>query len=265
MFTPASREQKLEAFGRLLDTMDELRAKCPWDRKQTFETLRPLTIEETYELADAILQRELPGIEEEVGDVLLHLVFYALLGQEAGAFDIASVIHRECDKLVVRHPHIYGGVEAADEAEVRRNWEQIKLTEAGDGRAKTVLGGVPRGLPALVKATRMQQKTAQFGFEWDEAADVFTKVEEEIGELREAVKERQSAARQEEEFGDVLFSLVNYARFINVDPETALERANQKFRRRFDYIEARAPRPLAKMSLAEMDVLWNEAKAASKG
>ena len=256
--TPATRAEKLEAFGRLLDIMDELRAGCPWDRKQTLQTLRPLTIEETYELADALLADRLPDVEEELGDILLHLVFYALIGQERGAFDIASVCHREAEKLISRHPHIYGGVEVADEAEVKRNWERLKLKEQGKS---TVLGGVPRGLPALVKALRLQEKTAQFGFEWEHASQVLTKVEEELAELREAVGEGQGRERVEEEFGDLLFSLVNYARFVDVDPDAALERTNQKFKRRFDHVEARAERPLADMTLAEMDALWEEAKA----
>ena len=256
--TPATRAEKLEAFGRLLDIMDELRAGCPWDRKQTLQTLRPLTIEETYELADALLADRLPDVEEELGDILLHLVFYALIGQERGAFDIASVCHREAEKLISRHPHIYGDVEVADENEVKRNWEQLKLKEKGKS---TVLGGVPRGLPALVKALRLQEKTAQFGFEWEDAGAVLTKVEEELAELREAVDEGQGPRRTEEEFGDLLFSLVNYARFVDVDPDAALERTNQKFKRRFDHVEARASRPLSEMTLAEMDALWEEAKA----
>ena len=256
--TPASRADKLEAFGRLLDIMDELRAECPWDRKQTFETLRPLTIEETYELADAIVRADHSDIEEELGDVLLHLIFYALLGQEAGAFDIASVCRREADKLIRRHPHIYGTTVVADEAEVKRNWETIKLAERGKS---TVLGGVPRGLPALVKALRLQEKTAQFGFEWEHADEVLTKVDEELAELRDAVHAGEGQARVEEEFGDLLFSLVNYARYVHVDPDTALERANVKFKRRFEYVESEAPRPLAEMSLAEMDALWEQAKA----
>lgn len=257
----SSRAEKLAAFGRLLDTMDELREKCPWDRKQTFASLRLLSIEEVYELADAILREDLQDIGEEVGDVLLHMVFYALLGQEAGAFDIASVIHAECDKLEARHPHIYGEVTVADEAEVKRNWEQLKLKEKGK---RTVLGGVPRGLPALVKAYRMQEKTAQFGFEWDSVGEVFTKVEEELGELQDSIAGEEGAARVEEEYGDLLFALVNYGRFLRVDPEVALERANQKFKRRFEYVEREAPKPLAQMTLAEMDGLWDDAKALEK-
>lgn len=253
----ASRQEKMEAFGRLLDVMDELREKCPWDRKQTFESLRLLSIEEVYELADSILQGDRKGIEEEVGDVLLHMVFYALLGQEEGAFDISTILHKECEKLISRHPHIYGDVEVADEQEVKRNWEKLKLKEKGK---KTVLGGVPRGLPALVKAYRMQEKTAQFGFEWETSEQVFTKVEEEMAELRESILENHDKAHVEEEFGDLLFALVNYGRFLKVDPETALERTNQKFKRRFEYIEQHASQPLADMSLEAMDALWEQAK-----
>lgn len=256
--TPATREAKLASFGKLLDTMDELRVSCPWDRKQTLKTLRPLTIEETYELADAILRDDLSGVEEELGDLLLHLVFYALIGEERGAFDIASVCDREVAKLVARHPHVYGDIAVADEAEVKRNWEQLKLAESGKS---TVLGGVPRGLPALIKAVRLQEKTAQFGFEWEHAGEVLTKVHEELAELREAVDLNEDPARIEEELGDLLFSLVNYARFVGVDPDAALEQTNQKFHRRFDHVEARAPRPLREMTLAEMDALWEEAKA----
>ena len=260
-YAPASRTEKMEAFGRLLDIMDELRAGCPWDRKQTAETLRPLTIEETYELADAIVRADPTGIEEELGDILLHIVFYALIGQERGAYDIASVCHREAEKLITRHPHIYGELEVADEAEVKRNWEQIKLRERGKA---TVLGGVPRGLPSLVKALRLQEKTAQFGFEWERADQVLAKVEEELGELREAIAAGASPDHVEEELGDLLFSLVNYARFIDVDPDTALERTNQKFKRRFDFVEAAAPRPLSEMTLEEMDALWERAKAGER-
>ena len=255
-YRPSSREEKLAAFGRLLDVMDELREKCPWDRKQTFATLRLLSIEEVYELADAILSEDLGGIEEEIGDVTLHMIFYALLGQEAGAFDIATALNREADKLIARHPHIYGDVEVADAAEVKRNWEALKLREKGK---RTVLGGVPRGLPALVKAYRMQEKTAQFGFEWNETEEVYAKVREELAELEEAVAEGGAEA-QEEEFGDLLFALVNYGRFLGIDPETALERANRKFRSRFDHVEREAPKPLTAMTLAEMDALWEEAK-----
>ncbi len=256
-------QEKIDAFGRLLTIMDELREQCPWDRKQTIQTLRNLTIEETYELADAILSDDLPGVKEEIGDVMLHLVFYAKIASEQGVFDIADALHAVCDKLIHRHPHIYGDpdnsgqiVVVKDEAEVKQNWEKLKLKEG----KKSLLAGVPIGLPAMVKAYRMQEKTKQIGFEWENTAQVWAKVEEEIGELQENIQNQASPADIEEEFGDVLFSLVNYARFIGVDPETALERTNRKFKSRFEYIEAQAPRPLQDMTLAEMDVLWNEAK-----
>lgn len=253
-------QQKLDAFGRLLTIMDELREQCPWDRKQTIESLRNLTIEETYELADAILTNDLKGVKEEVGDIMLHMVFYARIASEQGAFDIADVLHGICDKLVARHPHIYGDITVKDEAEVKRNWEQLKLKEG----KKSLLEGVPVGLPAMVKAYRMQEKTKQVGFEWENTEQVWAKVEEEIGELQENIENKAPQADVEEEFGDVLFALVNYARFIGVDPETALERVNRKFKARFEYIETRAPKPLQDMTLAEMDVLWNEAKTELK-
>jgi XTP/dITP diphosphohydrolase len=253
-------QKKLEAFGRLLTIMDELREKCPWDRKQTFETLRNLTIEETYELADAILEGDTEGIKEEIGDLLLHMVFYAKIGSEKEAFDIADALNAVCDKLIKRHPHIYGDVVVANEEDVKKNWEQIKLQEG----KKSVLAGVPKSLPAMVKAYRMQEKTKQVGFEWDNAEQVWEKVEEEIQEFKETITEQHSKEKQEEEFGDVLFSLINYARFQGIDPETALERVNTKFKKRFEYIEANAPRSLNDMSLAEMDQLWNEAKIILK-
>lgn len=256
----STQQEKLEAFGRLLTIMDELREKCPWDRKQTLESLRNLTIEETYELADAILTNDLKGIKEEIGDIMLHLVFYAKIASEQQAFDISDALHAVCDKLIARHPHIYGDVQVKDEAEVKQNWEQLKLKEG----KKSLLEGVPKGLPAMVKAYRMQEKTKQVGFEWENTAQVWAKVEEEIGELQDNLQNGASAAEVEEEFGDVLFSLVNYARFIGVDPETALERVNRKFKTRFEYIEANAPRPLKDMSLPEMDALWNEAKGRPK-
>ncbi|MEN9416304.1 MAG: hypothetical protein RLZ62_2608 [Bacteroidota bacterium] len=251
-------EKKLEAFGRLLEIMDELREQCPWDKKQTFISLRNLTIEETYELADALLENDLKGIREEIGDIMLHMVFYAKIGSETGDFDIADALNGICDKLVARHPHIYGDVRVSGEEEVKRNWEQLKLKEG----KKSLLEGVPASLPAMVKAYRMQEKTKQVGFEWENAEQVWSKVEEEIGELRENIAVNAPKEDIEEEFGDVLFSLVNYARFIGVDPETALERVNKKFKSRFEYIEKNAPRQLAEMTLAEMDVLWNEAKKA---
>ncbi len=251
-----SNEEKMKAFGRLITIMDELREQCPWDRKQTFETLRNLTVEETYELADAIIEKDVAGIKEEVGDLLLHMVFYARLGEEQGAFDIADAIHEECDKLVRRHPHIYGDTKVNGEEDVKRNWETIKMSEG----KKSVLSGVPNSLPAMVKAYRMQEKTAQVGFEWETPGEVWEKVEEEIQEFKEVAGDSSEQAKREEEFGDVLFSLINYARFTGIDPELALERVNKKFKGRFEYIEANAPKPLKEMDLAEMDALWDEAK-----
>ncbi len=252
-------DKRLVAFNRLLDIMDDLRAKCPWDMKQTFDSLRMLSIEEVYELADAILEQDVQGIKEEVGDLMLHMVFYAKIASETDEWDIADALNEVCDKLVHRHPHIYGDVEVADEAEVKKNWEQLKLQEG----KKSVLSGVPNSLPAMVKAYRMQEKTAQVGFEWDKLEEVWLKVQEEITELNEAI-ETKSQADIEEEFGDVLFSLINYARFINVDPETALEKINKKFKFRFEHIEAEAKKPLKDMTLEEMDVLWNDAKNIDK-
>ena len=250
-------QAKLDAFGRLLKIMDELREQCPWDRKQTLESLRNLTIEETYELADAILDGDLKGIQEEIGDIMLHMVFYAKIGDEKNEFDIADALNAVCDKLIARHPHIYSDWVVKDEEEVKRNWEKLKLKEG----KKSVLGGVPTSLPAIVKAYRMQEKTAKIGFEWENTEQVWEKVEEELAELKEAVELADSMPdKKEEEFGDVLFSLINYARFIGVDPETALEKTNRKFKSRFEYIEANAPRPLEDMSLEEMDALWNTAK-----
>ena len=248
---------QLTAFQRLLTIMDELREQCPWDRKQTFLSLRKLTIEETYELADELLSEDLDGIKEEVGDLLLHMVFYARIASEQGAWDIADALNSVCDKLVERHPHIYGDVVAEDEAAVKRNWEQIKLAR-GQGK-KTVLSGVPTALPAMVKAMRMQEKTAQFGFDWDNVDQVWDKVREEMEEFREA----EDAADAEAEFGDLLFSLINYARWRGIDPETALERTNRKFRRRFEHVEQRAGEGgLAAMPLEKMEALWQEAKGA---
>ncbi len=239
-----------------MQIMDDLRAKCPWDRKQTFHSLRNLTIEETYELADAILDEDLDGIKEETGDLLLHMVFYAKIAEEQKAWDIGTALHAVCEKLVARHPHVYADVVVNGEEDVKKNWEQLKLKEG----KKSLLAGVPQSLPALVKAWRMQQKTAQVGFEWETTEQVWEKVEEEIGELQEAVAEGQSRERQEEEFGDVLFALINYARFLDIEPETALEKVNRKFKQRFEYIEANAPKNLNDMTLTEMDALWNEAK-----
>ena len=253
-----SLQSKLDAFARLLKIMDELREQCPWDKKQTLESLRNLTIEETYELADAILENDLKGIKEELGDIMLHMVFYAKIGDEKGSFDIADALNAVCEKLISRHPHIYGDVKVKDEEEVKANWEKLKLKEG----KKSVLEGVPKSLPAMVKAYRMQEKTAKVGFEWENTEQVWDKVEEEIAELKEALP--LSIEKREEEFGDVLFSLINYARFIKVDPETALEKVNIKFKRRFEYIESKAPKPLDEMTLAEMDALWNEAKITER-
>lgn len=257
----STHQLKSEAFARLLTIMDELREQCPWDRKQTLQSLRNLTIEETYELADAILSDDLNGVKEEIGDIMLHMVFYAKIASEQGAWDIADALHAICDKLIARHPHIYGDVIVADEAEVKRNWEQLKLKEG----KKSILEGVPNSLPAMVKAYRMQEKTKQVGFEWETTEQVWAKVEEEIGELHENIQNGADQADIEEEFGDVLFSLVNYARFIGVDPETALERVNRKFKSRFEFIESNAVKPLQDMSLPEMDALWNEAKKVERG
>lgn len=245
-----------DAFGRLLEIMDELRAKCPWDKKQTFESLRNLTIEEVYELGEAILNNDTEEIKEEIGDVMLHLVFYAKIADEQRAFNIADSLNAVCEKLIARHPHIYGDVIVQNEEEVKANWEKLKLKEG----KTSILQGVPKSLPAMVKAYRMQEKTGQVGFEWDHAEQVWEKVNEEIDELKEAIAENHHQAKVEEEFGDVLFALINYARYIKVDPETALEKANKKFKSRFEYIEKNASKPLEEMSLEEMDLLWNEAK-----
>jgi XTP/dITP diphosphohydrolase len=255
-----SYDEKAEAFKRLLKIMDELREGCPWDRKQTFESLRSLTVEETYELADAILDKDRDDIKEEIGDILLHMVFYSLLGEEEGAFDISDSLNGICEKLIRRHPHIYGDVKVADEDEVKRNWEMIKMSEG----KKSVLSGVPRSLPAMVKAYRMQDKTKQVGFEWENEGQVWEKVEEEIGEFKAVLEASRDQERLEDEFGDIMFSLINYARYIGIDPELALEKVNRKFKRRFEYIEANAPKPLTDMDLAEMDALWNEAKTIQK-
>lgn len=236
--------------------MDDLREKCPWDKKQTFDSLRNLTIEETYELADAITQGNLQGIEEEVGDLLLHIVFYAKMVEETGQFNITSAIDKLNAKLIHRHPHIYGDVQVANEEEVKQNWEKLKLKEG----KKSVLSGVPSGLPAMIKAYRIQEKSGKIGFEWEHKAQVWDKVLEEIEELKEAENQNDPKAIFEE-FGDVLFAMVNYARYLNVDPESALEAINQKFIRRFSYIEQKAGDQLENMSLDAMDQLWNEAKS----
>ncbi len=248
-------QDKLDAFKRLLIIMDELREQCPWDRKQTMESLRNLTIEETYELADAILDNDMQEIKEEIGDVMLHMVFYSKIASETGDFDIADSLNAVCEKLINRHPHIYGDVHVEDEEEVKRNWEQLKLIEGKE----SVLSGVPKSLPAMVKAYRMQDKTAQVGFEWENAEQVWKKVEEEIQEFKEVVD--VDPEKMEDEFGDIMFSLINYGRFKGIDPETALEKVNRKFKNRFEYIEAQATKPLSDMSLDEMDKLWNEAKS----
>ena len=256
-----SREAKLEAFGRLLDIMDDLRAQCPWDQKQTFESLRHLTIEETYELGDAILYRNLSEIKKELGGLLLHIVFYAKLGSEEKEFDIADVAHEICDKLIFRHPHIYSNVSVKDEAEVKKNWEALKLKE---GKI-SVLEGVPKGLPALIKAQRMQEKAAGVGFDWETKEQVWDKFQEELKELDYALDSNNMDA-VEDEFGDVLFSLINYARFIKINPETALERTNKKFIQRFQYIEAQAKKSdksIENLSLVEMEKLWQAAKNQS--
>jgi len=258
-----SRAEKLEAFGRLLDIMDTLRAECPWDKKQTLESLRHLTIEETYELADAIEENDLQEIKKELGDLMLHMVFYSKIGSEKGAFDVADVLNAVCDKLIHRHPHIYGDVEAATEEEVKANWEAIKLKEKG---TQSVLQGVPRGLPALVKAIRIGDKARGAGFDWDQPQDVWAKIKEELGEFESA----QKSGNQQEiesELGDVLFSIVNFARLSNLDPELALERTNKKFIYRFTYMEKKARdqgKSLNNMTLPEMELLWNEAKAKSE-
>lgn len=249
---------RAEAFERLATILDELRAQCPWDKKQTLESLRHLTIEETYELADAILDRDLPEIKKELGDILLHIVFYAKIGEELGAFDITSVIHSQCEKLIHRHPHIYGDVKVQDEEEVKRNWEKLKLKEGNT----SVLDGVPSSLPALIKSMRIQEKARGVGFDWEKPEQVWAKVEEELEEFRTEA-EAGNTAKAEEEFGDILFALVNYARFRNINPEEALERTNRKFIRRFQYLEdaaRKAGRSLHEMTLDEMDVYWNEAK-----
>ena len=253
-----NRENQLQAFGRLLDIMDDLRKKCPWDKKQTLESLRHLTIEETYELGDAILDNDMQEIKKELGDLLLHIVFYAKIGSETNDFDISDVANSICDKLIERHPHIYGDVVVEDEEEVKRNWEKLKLKE---GR-KSVLEGVPKSLPALVKASRIQDKVKGVGFDWEESHQVWDKVQEELNELQEEVK-IGNQDKMEAEFGDVLFSMINYARFLKINPEDALERTNKKFMKRFMYLESKAGelgKNLSDMSLAEMDVFWEEAK-----
>jgi len=252
-------DEKLKAFERLLVIMDELREKCPWDRKQTMQSLRHLTIEEVYELADAILEDDREEIRKELGDILLHIVFYARIASESGHFDIKGVIDSLCEKVIHRHPHIYGDVTVRDEEEVSRNWEKLKLKEG----KSSVLAGVPVSLPAVVKSMRIQEKARAAGFDWEKKEQVWDKVNEEINEfLRE--QHAGDAARMEAEFGDVLFALVNYARFVNINPEEALEKTNRKFMRRFQFLEKKvneAGRKMGEMTLDELDVYWNEAKA----
>lgn len=251
-------QKKLKAFERLLTIMDELRADCPWDKEQTLESLRYLTIEEVYELSEAILEKDMPEIKKELGDLMLHLVFYAKIGSETNDFDIADVLDSISDKLVFRHPHIYGDVEANDAEAVKKNWEQLKLKE---GR-ESVLDGVPKSLPSLVKAQRIQEKVKGLGFDWEKPEQVWEKVQEELNEFHVEV-EKQEKDKMEDEFGDLLFSLINYARFLNINPEDALERTNKKFIKRFQYLETESKKDgkdIADMSLAEMDVYWNRAK-----
>ncbi|NVK83028.1 MAG: nucleoside triphosphate pyrophosphohydrolase [Cytophagia bacterium] len=257
------RKEKLEAFDRLLTIMDELRLNCPWDKKQTLESIRHLTIEETYELSDAILNENIDEVKKEIGDLMLHMVFYSKIADEQGAFDVADALHAISDKLVHRHPHIYGDVEANDAEAVKANWEKIKLKEKGN---KSVLGGVPNSLPALVKAIRIQDKARGVGFDWEKKEQVWEKVEEEMQEFKDEFNAESNSIDKEKatlEFGDLLFSLVNYARFIDIDPEEALERTNLKFIKRFQYLESESKKDgkdIGEMSLAEMDVYWEKAK-----
>jgi len=254
----SNRKEQLLAFNRLLDIMDELREKCPWDKKQTMESLRTLTIEETYELADSILNNNLNGIKSELGDLILHIVFYSKIASEIGVFDIGDVLNTICEKLVIRHPHIYENEVDLDDDQVKKNWERIKLNEG----KKSVLEGVPSSLPALVKAMRVQEKVSGIGFDWENIDQVFEKVEEELLEFKHEIRNNDKGLI-EGEFGDVLFSLVNYARYLNINPENALDRTNKKFIKRFKYLENRAKtnnREISEMSLNEMNIIWNEAK-----
>ncbi|PIB36894.1 nucleoside triphosphate pyrophosphohydrolase [Reichenbachiella sp. 5M10] len=254
------RPEKLAAFDRLLTVMDELRENCPWDKKQTWETLRHLTIEETYELSDAILEDDHEEVKKELGDLMLHMVFYARIAQEKGEFDVADVLHGICEKLIYRHPHIYGDTKADNEAEVKANWEKLKLKEKGN---KSVLGGVPKSLPAMVKAMRIQEKARGVGFDWDDQEQVWNKVQEELGEFKEEIDKGDQEASLDE-FGDLLFSMVNYARFVGIDPEEALERTNKKFIKRFQYLESESKKDgkrMGEMSLEEMDEYWEKAKS----
>jgi len=259
-----TREEKMEAFGRLLDVLDRLRVECPWDRKQTNESLRPNTIEETYELCDALIRDDQQDICKELGDVLLHVCFYGKIGEEEEQFDIADVCNRLCDKLIFRHPHVYGEAVAKDAQQVVESWEQIKLKEKGGN--KSVLSGVPAALPSLIKAYRIQDKARNVGFDWEDRQDVWQKVDEELTELK-AELAKGDRQRSEEELGDFLFSVVNAARLYKLNPDNALEHTNRKFIRRFDYIEQHSikqGKPLTDMTLAEMDSLWNEAKEIEK-
>ncbi|MFN4082179.1 MAG: nucleoside triphosphate pyrophosphohydrolase [Bacteroidia bacterium] len=254
-----SKQQKLDAFGRLLDIMDELRVKCPWDKKQTLESLRHLTIEETYELTDAIINNDLNELKKELGDVLLHIVFYSKIASETNNFDIADVINSLCDKLIVRHPHIYGNVKAETEEQVKENWEQIKLKEGN----KSVLSGVAKGTPSIIKALRMQEKAAQVGFDWQTPEQVWAKVDEELAELKTEFSINPQSAKTQSEFGDFLFALINLARKYNINPDDALEQTNNKFLKRFVFVEEKAKnlgKKLTDMTLEEMDNYWNKAK-----
>ena len=259
-----TREDKLKAFNRLLTIMDELREQCPWDKKQTLESLRTLTIEEVYELADAIVKEDMQEIKKELGDILLHIVFYSKIGSETGDFDIADVTNALCDKLVFRHPHIYGDVKVANEREVADNWEALKLLEKGKkGVKNTVLGGVPDSLPALVKANRIQDKARGVGFDWEERSQVWDKVKEEFEELRVEI-DNNDKKKTEEEFGDLFFSLINAARLYDINPENALEMTNRKFIKRFNYLEKETlakGKSLHDMSLDDMEILWQKAKS----
>ncbi|TGE20340.1 nucleoside triphosphate pyrophosphohydrolase [Hymenobacter aquaticus] len=261
---PNRRAEQLAAFGRLLDVLDRLRAECPWDRKQTMQSLRHLTIEETYELSDAILRDDLADVKKELGDVMLHLTFYAKIASETGHFDIADVLNAQCEKLIFRHPHIYGDTTVTSEEDVKRNWEQLKLQEKGNS---SVLGGVPTSLPALVKAMRIQEKARGAGFDWEKPEQVWAKVQEELGEFGVEYAHTDPGQRHQEraaaEFGDLLFSLVNFARFAGINPEEALERTNRKFIQRFQYLETESARDghkLADLNLAQMDTYWEKAK-----
>ncbi|MBO7594382.1 MAG: nucleoside triphosphate pyrophosphohydrolase [Salinivirgaceae bacterium] len=256
-----SRKEQLEAFGQLLDIMDELREKCPWDRKQTFESLRIQTIEETYELTEAIIDNNMDEVKKELGDLLLHIVFYAKMGSEQGKFDITDVINSLCQKLIYRHPHVFGDEKANSAEAVLQNWEQLKLKEKG--RKPTVLSGVPKSLPALVKAYRIQDKTHSIGFDWEDREQVWAKVEEELAEFKSEMTSNPDSEETKAEFGDLIFSLINAARLYKINPENALEKTNQKFIRRFNYVEDQILKnggTLKETSLAEMDRLWNEAK-----